>query len=169
MTTIIHAGNGDSTMTYDGRVAWLAAPLRPVPVLALSGQDLEGAKLDAELAFPARIKQTLIRWRVGNAATINDRDVQVVQGTTPGGALATLYFDDESGLLVRQMRYVDSPVGRIVTQVDYADYREVAGIKIPYRRTLTWLDGRETIELTEVRVNVPIDAAKFAKPAAPPQ
>jgi hypothetical protein len=95
--------------------------------------------------------------------------MQVVQGTTSGGALATLYFDDQSGLLTRLVRFADSQVGRIPTQTDYADYRDVAGVKMPHRLTITWLDGREQIELSEVRPNVPVDTAKFAKPAAPPQ
>jgi hypothetical protein len=167
LARIIHTASGDNTVTYDGRAAWISAPHRPVPVLGLTGHDLEGAKLDATLAFPGRIKQVLTKWRVGLATTIDDREVQVVQGTSPGGALATLYFDAESGLLVRQVRYADSPVGRIPTLIDYADYRDVAGVKMPFRWTVTWLDGRDSFELEEVRPNVAIDAARFAKPAAP--
>jgi hypothetical protein len=85
----------------------------------------------------------------------------------PKGGAATLYFDMESGLLVRQIRYTDSPVGRIPTQVDYSDYRDVAGVKIPFKWNLTWLDGRELFEMTEVQPNVAIDAARFARPPAP--
>jgi hypothetical protein len=163
-TTIIHTANGDSTSAYDGRVAWVAAPLRPVPVLALSGTALEGARLEGELSFPARIKQSLGQWRSGFPVTINDREAQVVQGTSRGGAIATFYFDSESGLLVRAIRYANSVVGRTPTQIDYADYREVAGVKMPFRWTVTWLDGKETVELTEIQPNVAIDAAKFARP-----
>jgi hypothetical protein len=166
-TTIIHTLNGDSTTTYDGRTAWVAAPLRPVPVLALSGTALEGVRLEAELSFPARIKQTLGQWRSGFPVTINDREAQVVQGTTREGAMATFYFDTESGLLVRRIHYANSVIGRVPTQIDYADYRDVAGVKMPFRWTMSWLDGKENVELTEVQPNVPIDAAKFAKPAAP--
>jgi photosynthetic reaction center cytochrome c subunit len=166
-TRIIHTASGDNTTTYDGRAGWIAAPHRPVPVLGLTGHDLDGAKLDAALWFPGGIKQSLTKWRVGFPATINDRDVQVVQGTSTGGALATLYFDAESGLLVRQVRYADSPVGRIPTLIDYADYREVAGVKMPYRWTVSWLDGRDNFELSEVQPNVAVDAARFARPAAP--
>ena len=58
--------DGDSTTTYDGRAGWIAAPVsqRPVPVLALAGGDLEGVRLDAELSFPAGMKQALGQWRV---------------------------------------------------------------------------------------------------------
>jgi hypothetical protein len=70
-------------------------------------------------------------------------------------------------LLLRQLRFANSPVGRIPTQIDYSDYRDVAGVKVPFHFTLTWLDGRENFELTEIRPNVTIDAAKFAKPAPP--
>jgi photosynthetic reaction center cytochrome c subunit len=164
-TTIIHTDNGDNATAFDGRTGWVAAPLRPVPVLALSGGALEGARLEAELSFPARIKQTLVNWRVGFPTTINDRDVQVVQGTTAGGAIATLYFDAESGLLVRLLRFSNSVVGRTPTQIDYSDYRDVSGIKMPFRWTMTWLDGKENFELSEIQTNVPIDASKFAKPA----
>jgi photosynthetic reaction center cytochrome c subunit len=163
-STIIHTLNGDSTTTYDGRAGWIAAPLRPVPVLAINGSALEGVRLEAELSFPARIKQFLSGWRVGFPVTINDRDVNVVQGTGAGGSLATLYFDMDSGLLVRLVRYSDSVVGRTPTQIDYSDYRDVAGVKMPFRFTVSWLDGKENFELSEIQPNVAIDAAKFANP-----
>lgn len=166
-TTVIHTLNGDQTTVYDGRAGWLAAPLKPLPVLALTGHALEGARLDAQLAFPAQIKQALGQWRSGYPTTIDDRDVQVVQGTTAGGMLATLYFDAETGLLVRQVRYAASPVGRMPTQVDYGDYRDVAGGKMPFRWTVTWLDGKETFELTDVQANAAVDASRFARPSAP--
>jgi len=81
-----------------------------------------------------------------------------------------LYFDTQSGLLTRLLRYSDSPVGRIPTQIDYADYRAVSGVKMPFRWTMTWLDGRSTIELSEIQPNVAMDAARFARPspASPP-
>jgi photosynthetic reaction center cytochrome c subunit len=166
-TTITHTLDGDSITTYDGRVGWVSAPHRPVGVLPLTGQDLDGARLDAQLAFPAKIKDALTNWRVGPTDTFAGRDVQVVQGTAPGGALATLFFDKESGLLVRQVRYAASPVGRIPTEIAYADYRDVAGIKMPFRLTVIWLDGQDTVELTEIQPNAPIDAARFGKPPAP--
>jgi photosynthetic reaction center cytochrome c subunit len=166
-TTIVHTSAGDATTTYDGRAGWIAAPFRPVAVLALSDQEIDGLKLDADLAFPSNIREALTKWRVGLPAVIDDREVQVVQGTTAHGATATLSFDMETGLLRRQMRYVDSPVGRIPTQIDYEEYREVAGVKMPVRWTLTWLDGRDVFEIKDVQPNVTIDAARFARPSAP--
>ncbi len=135
-----------------------------MPVLALAGGDLDGVKLDAELSFPARMKMALRNWRVGFRTTVEDRDVEVVQGTSAGGTLATLYFDVQSGLLVRLVRYADSRVGRIPTQIDFSDYRDVSGVKMPFRWMSTWLDGRSTIELTDVKVNVPIAPVTFGKP-----
>jgi photosynthetic reaction center cytochrome c subunit len=168
-TTIIHNSNGDSTTTYDGRTGWTAAPAtdRPFTLLELQGGDLEGAKLDAALSFPTRLKQALTQWRVGLPTTIDDRDVQIVQGTSDGRYPVNLYFDSKSGLLVRVVRYTDSPVGLNPTQIDFDDYRDVAGVKMPFRWTVSWLDGRSTITLSDVQPNAPIDAAKFAKPAAP--
>ncbi len=167
--TIIHGTDGDSSTIYGGGAAWLAAPIteRPVTVQALTAGDLEAARLEAALTFPARIKQVFTTWRVGVATTIDDRDVQVVQGSSPGRAPATFYFDKESGLLVRLLRYADSAVGRIPMQTDYADYREVSGVKMPFRWTATWLDGRSTIELSDVRANITVAPTRFARPAPP--
>jgi len=164
-TMIIHTDNGDNTTTYDGRAGWIAAPLRPVAVLPLTGGDLEGARLDAVMSFPVQIKRALGKWRVGPPAIIDDRKVLVVQGIAPGGSIATFYFDPETGLLIRLRRYSASPVGRVPTQFDFSDYHDVAGVKMPFRWTMTWLDGRENVELTEIQPNVSIDASKFAKPA----
>jgi hypothetical protein len=165
-TTIIHSRSGDSITTVDGRAGWIAAPEteKPVPLLALTGQELDGTRLEVELLFPARIKQALSNWRVGAPMTIDDREVLPVQGTTAGGATATLCFDSESGLLSRLVRFSESPVGRLVTQIDYADYREVAGVRMPFRWTVSWLNGRSVYELTDVQANVPIDSSKFARP-----
>jgi photosynthetic reaction center cytochrome c subunit len=161
---IIHTQNGDNTTVFEGRSGWVAAPLRPVRVLAMSGGAVDGAKLEAELAFPSRIKDVLTKWRVGFPGMINDREVQVVQGTAAGGSLATLYFDSESGLLVRMIRYSDSIVGRTPTQIDYSDYRDVAGLKIPFHFIVSWLDGKENFELADIQANVPVDAARFGQP-----
>lgn len=169
-TTIVHTPNGDVTTVYDGQAGWTAAPATdsPVPVLAMTAGDLDGARLDAELLFPAGIKQALKQWRVGYPTTLDDRDVQVVQGTSDGKYPVNLYFDSKSGLLVRVVRYTDSPIGLSPTEIDYTDYRDVSGIKIPFRWTVTWLDGRATTELTSVELNRPIDTAKFRPPPDPP-
>ncbi len=163
--TIIQEDKGTTTTVYDGRSGWIAAPNLPLPVLPLTGGELDGAGLDAALSFPSRIKQAFTRWRVGESVDIEDREVQVLQGTTAAGNIATLYFDSKSGLLVRMIRYARSPVGRLPTQIDYSDYRDVAGVKMPFRWSVLWLDGRETVELTEVQPNVPIDTTKFARPS----
>jgi hypothetical protein len=94
-TTVVHTLSGESTTTYDGREGWIAAPdvEKPMPVFPITGQELDGVKLEVELWFPSRIKQALTRWRVGAPAVLGDREVMVVQGNTANGATATLCFD----------------------------------------------------------------------------
>ena len=167
LTTIVHTRNGDSVSTYDGNRGWIAAADKLMRVLPLSGGDLEGAKMDAVLSFPGRIKQEF-QWRTGfPSVSIDDRPVQVIQNVAGGDAGAKLYFDNQSGLLVRQVRYVDTAVGVIPAQIDYSDYRDVTGVKVPFHRVVTWTDCRSIIELSEVQPNARIEAAKFATPAPP--
>jgi hypothetical protein len=56
-------------------------------------------------------------------------------------------------------------VGTVPTQTDYSDYREVAGVKMPFHQLVTWTNGQNTIEIKDVRPNVTIDPARFARPA----
>jgi hypothetical protein len=166
-TVIVHTQNGESITAYDGRNAWIMGPDKPVSVLQLvPGGDLDGVKLDADLAFPGRLKQALTGLRVGFPTTIiDDREVQVVQATA-GGSRVKLFFDKQTGLLTRVVRYSKTMVGPVPTQIDYSDYREVAGVKMPFQWRLTWTDGQSMYSLNEVQPNVAIDPAKFAKPAA---
>ena len=168
LATVVHTPNGDKSVVYDGRTGWSAAPASdsPVPLVRLTGPALDAARVDAEISFPARIKQSFPAWRVGYPTTIDDRDVLVIEGSGAGRSPVRFYFDKESGLLVRLVRYTDSPVGLSPTRFDFSDYRDVAGVKIPYRWTTTWLDGRSTIELKEIQANAPVDPARFARPVS---
>src|SRR5438093_1479860 len=162
-TQIIHTGLGDGFKIYDGRTGWVAEESRPVPLLMLTGGNLAGARLEAIMSFPAAIQKAFSRWQPGGTV-IDDRPVQILQGINNGETPVNLYFD-ESGLLVRLVRWNKTAVGTVPTQIDYADYREVAGVKLPFRTVVTWTDGQNTLALSDVRPNVPIDAAKFARPA----
>jgi photosynthetic reaction center cytochrome c subunit len=177
-------GRGDQIRTYDGSAGWVRTPLNVLGEFQLRGSDLDGARFDAQLSFPGQIKQILTNLKTGPPTSITDLGapssqtslqqdvtlgqthvVDVVQGTGPRGLLVTLYFDRQSGLLLRELRFGSSPIGRVPTQIDFADYRDVNGIKLPFRITYAWLNGRDSIVLNEIQTNVPVDEAKFGKPA----
>jgi hypothetical protein len=77
-----------------------------------------------------------------------------------------LYFDPKSGLLVRLVRWNATPVGPVPTEINYDDYRDVAGVKMPFTWTVSQTYMQMTIKLTGVQPNVPVDARVFAQPAA---
>jgi hypothetical protein len=165
-TMIVHTQSGDTTTTFNGRSGWVAAVDKPVTLLPPGPGEADGARLEAGLAFPAHIKTRLSAWRVGFPLTaINDRPVQIVQGTGVGSTRVKLYFEVESGLLVCTLRYTNTAVGLFPTQIDYSDYREVSGVRMPFHWVVTWTDGQSTIDLNDVQANVPIDPARFAQPA----
>jgi len=161
--TIVHAAAGDSTRVYDGSRGWIAATDRALPLLPLTGDTLDGARIEAIQFFPAGLRQERDRWQI-SYTLIDDREVQVVQGTSPGRTPLNLYFDG-SGLLVRLLRFVDTPVGRVPTQIDYSDYRDVSGVRMPFRWTSTWTNGQATFQLEDVRANAAVEAARFDEPA----
>jgi photosynthetic reaction center cytochrome c subunit len=168
---VVHMPSGDSFTNFDGRDGWYVGNERPLKTLQLpSGPDLDSLKLDAELGFPGRIKQSLSNFRGGfPEATIDDRDVYVIQGSTTSKTPVKLFFDKQTGLLVRNVRFIPTPVGTVPVQVDYGDYRDVKGVKLPYQLTITWTNGRSTAKFTDLETNVPIDDSRFAQPAVPPE
>ena len=156
---------GDSSRTYNGSVGWVKTPLSVLLEYSLSGSELDGARLDALMGFPGQIKTTFTNTRVGFATSINNVPVEVVQGEGPRGIMTSLWFDQKTGLLVRMIRYGKSPIGRVPTQVDIADYRDVGGgVKMPFKWTFAWLDGIDTFQMTNFQRNAPVDDAMFGRP-----
>jgi outer membrane lipoprotein-sorting protein len=158
-------GAGDNVTIFNGMAGWISAPFRPIDVLELHGAELESARAEAELLFPARVKQALTGMRTSNDF-INDRTVLVVQGFK-GAAIVTMYFDEETGLLTRLVRSTPSPVGRLPVRTDYSDYRDVDGLMMPFQFRVTWLDGRSNFEISEIQQNITINDSRFARPAPP--
>jgi len=170
--TVIHMRAGESITTYDGREAWAAGPpdLTPVTLMSLVGESLSGARLDAQLAFPGQIKQILTDWRTGfPPLSIDDRPVAVIDGRTREGSRVKLYFDNETGFLVRSVRYSTTAVGTVPITAVYSNYRDVPslGVTIPYTWQVTWTNGRGTYNITSVQPNVAIEAARFGRPTPP--
>src|SRR5688572_6491270 len=164
---VVKMAVGDNVRVFDGKTAWVAGSDKPLPLMSLTGGNLEGAKLDALLMFPAQLKGAFQNWRV-SATGIDDKLVRVLQGTNPGQPPVNFYFDNSTGLLVRVLRLVNTAVGRVPTQVDFSDYRDVAGVKLPFKWIVTWTNGQGTATLTQVQPNVAIDAARFGRPAPAP-
>lgn len=168
-TTIVHRSEkAQNITTYDGRNGWIVMTNTVLPVKSLSGGELDNARLDAEMFFPAGIKKYLQDWRTGfPPITVDDHETQVVQATAPGGTRVKLFFDAKSGLLLRVARFANTVLGLNPSQVDYSDYRDVGGVKVPFHWTLTWTDGRSDFDMTDVQTNVAIDAAKFGESVLP--
>jgi outer membrane lipoprotein-sorting protein len=133
----------------------------------MHGPDIDAAAMDADLQFPAHLKEMFSEVKVNGTEKVGDHDCYLVVGRREGKTPLQLYFDEKSGLLVRLVRFGETPLGRLPTQIDYSDYREAGGVKIPFRWTLARPGGRFTIQISDVKENVPVDDAKFVKPAAP--
>jgi photosynthetic reaction center cytochrome c subunit len=157
---------GESKTAFDGEHGWLGSTGRPAR--DMSGPDNDAARLDARFALPAELPTLFKEFKTRRGETIDGKDTVRVIGVNPGSPPVEWSFDAESGLLVRQKRYVETPLGRNPTEVTYADYRTVDGITLPFRWTVARPSGRFTIQVEEMQQNVPVDDAAFAKPPAPP-
>jgi hypothetical protein len=156
-------GGGHSVTAFDGTVGWMGNTGRAAR--EMSPEESAAAALDAAFYLPLQLKEMYPQLRRGRPEEVDGKMCDVLMGNAAGKPMVRLYFDRDSGLLVRMARYANTPMGRMPTQIDYADYREADGVKIPYRWTLARPNGRFTIQLSEVQSNVPIEDAKFSKPA----
>ncbi len=160
-----HMPEGDSVTAFNGHEGWLGTPGRP-GVREMHGSELDAASIDADLHLATHLKPMFSEMRVEGSEKVGDREAYVVVGQRAGKPPLRLYFDEQSGLLVRLVRFGDTALGLLPTQIDYADYRDANGVKIPYRWTLARPSGRFTIQVSEVKQNIAVDDAKFVKPAA---
>jgi hypothetical protein len=135
-------------------------------------RDLEGTELFYLKRYPDLFKDIKLqgqfsRLTFGGKQKIDGKEVYVLRGLTPDNKGEQLYFDSQTGLLLRRITNTPTMVGLIPEQVDYEDYRDVDGLKMPFSIRISSIDPfySSTRKFTEVKLNGPIDETKFNKPA----
>jgi photosynthetic reaction center cytochrome c subunit len=163
--SMVQGPHGPMYTAFDGQAGWLTGFGGHIE--DMEGADVYAARLDGDFQLLADATKVFRQVRMGRPEKVGDKEAWVLLGITPGQPPVKLYFDKDTGLLLRQVRYAETPVGRYPTQVDYADFREADGIKIPFRWTIARPGNAFTIQVSEVQQNVPVDDSKFAKPPQP--
>jgi photosynthetic reaction center cytochrome c subunit len=169
--SVIHMPDGNLWSGYNAHGGWQITPGRPAH--DMTDAELDAAKLDSTFYFPLHIKQIFTQFKTIESDKVAGHEVYVVLARREKKLPARLYFDKDSGLLLRLLRFDETPVGRLPVQTDFSDYRDVNGIKIPFQRITARPSRRFTVKLDQIEQNVPIDDSMFEKPvtataAAPP-
>ena len=161
---------------FDGTAQWTKGQNGVVSALTPDGIDGERAGRAAAFFEPLTLKAQYQTMRVDGIEHVNGHDAYVVTGVPAANTPEKLYFDTQTGLLLRKSTYIDAMSGRSPYQVDFDEYRNTgSGVKIPFvvrmlpATSRMELSTRATLRITSVKDNVPIDDAKFAKPTATPQ
>lgn len=162
--SVTKAGQNDNLLSYGATGGWAragnAAPRD------LRKAEADGTKLEDPFNLPAQLKQTLIDAKLDHPDVIGNREVYVITARTQNLPLVKAYFEKESGMLARLVYYTDTPFGQYPTQIEYSDFRDVGGRKVPYQWVISQTRNREfTYAMQTVRA-VAIEDARFAKPAA---
>ena len=114
-------------------------------------------------------KSDYLRFQVRGTESIDGHDAYVVMAWWPAGGADRIYFDVQSGLLVRISHRIESPLGALPLQTDYSDYREVDGLKLPFMVRVTRVDGTTTDKWLQMDGNVPVNDRRFERPAEKPE
>ncbi len=163
--SITHPSRGDSVTAFNGEVGWLSMPNG---FHRMTAAEAEAARVDAQLHFPVRLRELYKEFHVLPGEEIGGRPTVLVSAKASGRPDLRLYFDQENGLLLRLMRYAETPLGRNPTQIDYADFRVADGMKIPYKWTLMRPGGSFTIQIEQAQQNIPVDEKLFVMPSEQP-
>ena len=160
--SISHLPSGPSVTAFNGEAGWLSTPNG---IRRMSSAEQQAARIDAELYFPLQLPRMYQEFEVSSGELINGKATYLVSAKGKGAPGLRLYFDQESGLLVRLIRFAETPLGRNPTEIDYADFRVADGVKLSYRWTLARPNGRFAIQIDAVKQNVPLDEGQFVTPS----
>ena len=163
--SIMHLQSGDSVTAYNGTEGWTGTTGRPSRIM--NSADSDAAAMDADLQFATHISSRFRELKVIGEQTVDARPAYVISATREAFPPVEMYFDEESGLLVRIRRYTETVLGRNPTQIDYSDFRLAAGVKTPFRWTISRPSGSFTIQVEHLQQNVPVDEQKFVRPPDP--
>ncbi len=108
--------------------------------------------------------------RVIAKQAVDGRDAYVVQGVTVADKkMERFYFDTQTGLLLRIATRDTTLLGPLPDEMDFDDYRDVQGVKLPFAVSHMRPDHSYKDTFSEITLNVPVDDAKFQKPSEPPK
>lgn len=165
IATITHFPNGDSIATFDGNSGWSSFPGHPLR--PMTSADIDASRWDADLHLSLDLTKRVGELKVERSVKVGDQDALMLSARRPGEPPVELYFDTQTSLLIRLVRYAESPLGRNPTQIDYSDYRDVAGVKIPFQWTSATPTGRFLIHLESAQPNIAIPNDQFQRPPTP--
>ncbi|HXZ27360.1 MAG TPA: photosynthetic reaction center cytochrome c subunit family protein [Terriglobales bacterium] len=151
-----------SSYAYDGDSGWMK---NPRGVRALNPREVETVRERAAALDLIQLDDYLTT-KVAGQETVNGRAAWVVEGTRRGASPVKLWFDAENGLLVRKQTQVATAFGPSPLQTDFADYRPVGKLKLPFRVTSGTLSSGVVREFSDIQLNLPVEDSKFAMPAA---
>jgi hypothetical protein len=155
--------SGQMQQGWNGTAGWGKDPDSGLHDMDKS--DLVAAKRDYDFYRAIRLRELYPKMALSGKTKVNDRDAYIVEATSGDGAAEKLYFDAESGLLVRRdYERVTIDDGIVLYEVDYDDYKDVDGLKLPATVSRKTPDYSLTYRFTEIKQNLPIDDAKFNKP-----
>ena len=130
----------------------------------INDQFAEALKREAEFFNAVRLRELYPKMTVVSRAAVGERETYVVSAVTSDGG-EKLFFDAQTGLLVRRYLEFKTVLGPTPVQVDYEDYREVDGVKLPFQ--LRWSNPRYSWgrKVDQIKHNVSMDDGKFNPPA----
>jgi hypothetical protein len=158
------AGFGQVQQRFNGTVAWSQDPQSGLR--EKTGVELAETKRDEDFHRDLKLKEIYPKLEVKGVEAVGGRDAYVVVGTPAEGSPDKMYFDKENGLMVRLDAERESPMGRAAIQNFMSDYKVVDGVNIPHTMKQVSPMGEFVIKLVEIKHNVPVEDAKFNKPAS---
>ena len=160
ITDLEHVGR--MRQGFDGEVAWIEDPVGGLR--RLEGRDRERVRLEAEFHRALKWRELYSSLEPGGEEQVGGRRAYVLRLTPKGGKPAVHYYDAETFLLVRQDLVQDTPQGPMSVRAYLSDYRDVGGVKTPFRIEQELPVGRIVIRFQEIRNNIPLDDAIFRMP-----
>ena len=159
---------GTTELVFNGDIGWLKNPQR---VQEITGKPLADLRVSMQIFRNLRLKEQYPQIRFGGRDKVGDRDAVVLNVTTADNHPERLYFDAETGLLLRRSTVLQTMIGIIPEQTDFQDYRDVDGVKLPYtiiQATANGSNPTTTRKFEEIKLNLAIDETKFKMPPATP-
>jgi photosynthetic reaction center cytochrome c subunit len=162
IVTITTLPNGIAAQGFNGAIGWVSGPSDSAE---LKGLELAQIKRAADIARALKIKEESLSPRVNGKVTIGEKEAYLVSARADGQRVQ-LYFDVQTGLLLRRVVSGSTRLGSFPEQTDFDDYREVDGVKLPFKTRYSTPNpaAGTTIEFKEITHNVPLDDAKFNPP-----
>ncbi len=146
----VKAGGMEQVIIFNGKKGVMNVMNQKIEI---KDKELEALNLEADMNFMSDPAAFGVKLSYEGIEKVDGKDAYKVKMELPSGLKWYALFDTESGLKVQEQREIQTPQGSGTQTITYGDYKDVNGVKYPFKITQAFGGQSVDVTVSSIKVN----------------